>query len=202
MFKQIRSMLADDDGGDPLSGKVEADETFVGGKAKNMHQKKREEKIQGRGTVGKTVVAGVVEREGRVIAKKVEDTRAATLLPFVKERVLPASTVYTDEAAAYEGLPGHGYLHHRVHHASKVYVIGDAHTNTIEGFWSLVKNGLRGVYHAVSDKYLQTYLDEFSFRYNRRNDVRPMFLSFLAQVQKAPAESSDLPSSEPLQTPA
>src|SRR5580704_17871814 len=84
MFKQIRSMLADDDGGDPLSGKVEADETFVGGKAKNMHQKKREEKIQGRGTVGKTVVAGVVEREGRVIAKKVEDTRAATLLPFVK----------------------------------------------------------------------------------------------------------------------
>jgi transposase-like protein len=202
MFKQIRSMLTDDDG-DPLSGEVEADETFVGGKAKNMHKKKREQKIQGRGTVGKTVVAGVLERGGRVVAKKVADTQAATLLPFVREKILPASTVYTDEAAAYGGLPQQGYQHHRVHHASGVYVIGDVHTNTIEGFWSLIKNGIPGVYHAVSDKYLQTYLDEFAFRYNRRNDERPMYLSFLDQIQKADAkESSGSPSSEQPQNPA
>jgi hypothetical protein len=99
MFKQIRSMLSDDDG-DPLSGKVEADETFMGGKAKNMHKDKREQRIQGRGPSGKTVVAGVVERKGRVTARKVDDTKAETLLPFVKARVLPASTVFTDELAS------------------------------------------------------------------------------------------------------
>jgi transposase-like protein len=195
MFKQIRSMLgADNDG--PLGGTVEADETFMGGKAKNMHKKKREEKIKGRGTVGKTVVAGVVEREGRIVVKKVADTQAATLLPFVTEKVLPSSTVYTDEAAAYTDLPKCGYVHSRIHHASRVYVMGNVHTNTIEGFWSLVKNGIRGVYHAVSDKLLQTYLDEFAFRYNRRNDTAPMFLSFMTQVEKSPQTPPEEPVAE------
>jgi len=77
-----------------------------------------------------------------------------------------------------------GYDHRRINHSAKVYVMGDVHTNTIEGFWSLVKNGLRGVYHAVGSSYLQTYLDEYSFRYNRRFDEQPMFLSFLKQVEK------------------
>lgn len=183
MFKQIRSMLAGDNNG-PLSGKVEADETFMGGKAKNMHKAKREKVIQGRGTVGKVVVAGVVERGGNVVAKKVDDTTAATLIPFVQECVLPESMVFTDEAPSYNALPEHGYNHQRIHHASKVYVMGDVHTNTIEGFWSLVKNGIRGVYHSVSAKYLQSYVDEFAFRYNRRKAVEPMFTSFLTQVRK------------------
>ena len=77
-----------------------------------------------------------------------------------------------------------GYLHKRIRHASKVYVIGKVHTNTIEGFWSLVKRGIGGVYHSVSDKYLQSYLDEYSFRYNHRKDAAPMFTTVLSQVQK------------------
>ncbi len=183
MFKQIRSML--DEGIDRLSGKVEIDETYIGGKAKNMHKSVREKKIQGRGAVGKVPVVGAVQRGGRVVAKTAEHVNADTLMPFVKEHVMPESTVFTDELASYNDVESSGYAHKRVHHAAKVYVIGDAHTNTIEGFWSLVKRGIGGVYHQVSAKYLQTYFDEYSFRYNRRNDERPMFHSFLNQFEKA-----------------
>jgi transposase-like protein len=183
MFKQIRSMLSEDV--EPLSGKVECDETFVGGKAKNMHKSKREAKIKGRGAVGKTVVAGAVERKGRVVARVVPDTLSDTLVPFVTEKVLPESFVFTDESPSYNPLSSQGYHHKRVHHASKVYVVGDAHTNTIEGFWSLVKGGIGGVYHSVGAKYLQTYFDEYAFRYNRRNDITPMFWSVMTQVQKS-----------------
>jgi transposase-like protein len=183
MFKQIRSMLSED-GGDPLAGKVEVDETFVGGKAKNMHASKRAEKIQGRGAVGKVPVVGAVQRGGRVVAKTAENVRAETLLPFIREHVMPESTIFTDEHAGYGEVESSGYGHKRVHHSAKVYVIGDAHTNTMEGFWSLVKRGIGGVYHNVSAKYLQTYFDEYSFRYNRRNDTQPMFRSFLSQIQK------------------
>jgi transposase-like protein len=185
MFKQIRSMLTQDD--QAISGEIEADETFMGGKAKNMHKARREEKIQGRGTVGKTVVAGLLQRKGKVIAQKVDDTKAETLVPFVQGRVLPASMVYTDENASYDGLTATGYQHRRVHHSAKVYVDGDAHVNALEGFWSLVKNGIRGVYHSVSDKYLQTYLDEFAFRYNQRDSDRSMFLAFMGRIEKNPA---------------
>lgn len=186
MFKQIRMMLNEDsaNGSNPFSGKVEADETFYGGLAKNMHKDVRARKITGTGGSGKIVVAGVVERQGRVIAKVIQDRDADTLMSFVEARVLPSTTVYTDELPAYNGLHASGYVHRRVHHTAKVYVAGDAHTNSIEGFWSLVKNGLRGVNHSVSAKYLQNYLDEYSFRYSRRFDTTPMFESFLKQVQK------------------
>ncbi len=125
---------------------------------------------------------GVVERKGRVIAKVVPDVKANTLLPIIREKVLPSSTVYTDEMLSYNRLHQLGYQHKRIHHASKVYVMGDVHTNTIEGFWSLVKRGISGVNHAVSAKYLQTYLNEYAFRYNRRNEVQSMFVAFLSQV--------------------
>jgi len=105
-------------------------------------------------------------------------------MSFVEERVSPSTVVYTDELPAYNPLGSCGYEHKRVHHSAKVYVRGDAHTNSIEGFWSLVKNGLRGVNHSVSAKYLQTYLDEYAFRYNRRHDATAMFTSFLTQVEK------------------
>ena len=181
MFKQIRSMLAEDV---TLEGSlVEVDATFVGGKAKNMHKAKRE-KLGGRGTVGKTAVHGMVERHGSVVTAIVGEESQSAVLPQVREKILPSSLVYSDEHAAYNPLKSMGYEHRRVHHAAKVYVQGDAHTNTIEGFWSLVKRGISGVNHAVSEKYLQSYLNEYSFRYNRRDQEQPMFESFLGQVLK------------------
>jgi transposase-like protein len=175
MFKQIRTMLAEDDA--QLSGKVEADETYVGGRQKGGKR--------GRGSENKTIVAGVVEREGSVVTRVVPDVQSKTLVPFIQEKVLPSSLVYTDELRSYNSLKYRGYEHKRVHHAAKVYVVGDAHTNSIEGFWSLVKGGIRGVYRSVSSKYLQNYFNEYAFRYNRRNDTQPMFISFLRQVQKS-----------------
>lgn len=179
MFKQIRSMLAEDV---TLEGSsVEVDATFVGGKAKNMHPAKRA-KLSGRGTVGKTPVFGMVERQGSVVATVVPEESRIAVLPKVREKILPNSMVYSDEHAAYDPIEGMGYQHRRVHHGAKVYVQGDAHTNTIEGFWSLVKRGIGGVNHAVSAKYLQSYVNEYAFRYNRRDQEQPMFEAFLGQI--------------------
>ncbi len=99
--------------------------------------------------------------------------------------MLPASTIYTDEWHSYDSLGDRGWRHERIHHSAKVYVSGDVHTQTIEGFWSLVKRGIAGVYHGVSTEHLQSYLDEFTFRYNHRDDERGMFWAFLGQVAKA-----------------
>jgi len=172
MFHQIRKLLREDESG-PFSGSVEMDETYIGGK---RHGKR------GRGAEGKTAVAGIAEREGRVLARVVPDVKARTLLPIMKAKVLPRSTVYTDEMGSYQGTRRQGYTHHRVHHAQQVYVLGDAHTNTIENFWSQLKRSLDGTHHAVSAKYLQRYLDEFSFRYNHRRDLRHMFRTWMALV--------------------
>lgn len=177
MFKQIRTMLAE--GTDPLSGRVEVDETYIGGKPRKANMEGR-----GRGPKGKAVVVGAVERDGRMVARHVADSKGRTLMPFIRENVKEESTVYTDEYGPYWAVPYNNYTHHTINHRSKVYAQGHIHTNTVEGFWMLVKGGLKGVYHGVSEKYLQNYLDEFSFRYNRRNDTQPMFLSFLTRVEK------------------
>jgi transposase len=177
MFNKIRTMLTEE--GLQVSGEVEADETYVGGRRKGK---------RGRGAAGKSIVAGVVEREGKVIAKKVPNVKADTLVPFLTERTLPATKIYTDELPSYNQLGQKGYKHKRIHHAAQVYVDGDVHTNTIDGFWSLIKRGISGVYHSVSHKYLQNYLDEYSFRYNRRNSEESMFLAFLKQVEKVARE--------------
>jgi len=179
MFKQIRSLLCEDT--QSLNGKVELDETYVGGKARNMHQAKRA-KLGGRGTAGKTAIFGAVERSGEVVAIAVPNVDEATLLPHVKKYVMPASTVYTDEMGAYRSLKQNGYKHQRINHTAKVYVSGDIHTNTIEGFWSLMKRGISGVYHSVSEKYLQSYLNEYCFRYNQRRSNQAMFLNFLQRI--------------------
>ncbi len=180
IFKQIRSMLAEDISLEGSS--VEVDATFVGGKAKNMHKAKREATIRGRGTAGKTAVLGMVERKGSVVTTVVGEESRSAVLPHVREKVLDSSLIYSDEHSAYDPLNSMGYQHRRVHHAAKVYVQDDAHTNTIEGFWSLVKRGIGGVNHAVSKKYLQSYLNEYAFRYNRRAQEQPMFEAFLGQV--------------------
>lgn len=175
MFKQIRSMLGEDD--TQLSGKVEADETYVGGKMKGGKR--------GRGSENKTIVAGVVERQGAIIARIVPDVKAKTLIPFIQEKVESGTIIYTDEFPPYNQLSNKGYGHEQVFHAQEIYAIGEAHTNSLEGFWSLVKNGIRGVYHQVGSKYLQSYVNEYAFRYSRRFDTTPMFMSFLRQVRKS-----------------
>jgi transposase len=187
MFNKIRSVMGTDE---IFSGTVELDEMYVGGKAKNMHRERREKVITGRGPSGKTPVFGMVQRKtenghGRVMAKVVRQTDAETLLPHVEKKVLPKSLVYTDEWAAYNKLGEKGYTHSRVAHSQEVYVIGDVHTNTMEGFWSLTKRGIDGVYHSVSDKWLQSYLDEYSFRYNSRDtDGDGIFTALMDRLTK------------------
>ncbi len=126
----------------------------------------------------------MVERKGRVIALAANDATRKTLHGIAKERILPKSTVFTDELSAYEGLDKNDYEHRRINHGAGVYVMGDVHTNTIEGFWSLVKNGLRGVYHSGGKQYLQSYLDEYAFRYNHRDQANLIFTSTLQRVCK------------------
>jgi len=177
MANLIRHELMNEDGDAPLEGIVEADETYIGGKRRDGRAGR-----PGPDEPNKVAVFGIVERQGRVIARRVADARTATLLPIIRERVLPRSTVYTDEWRPYRNLGKSGYFHDRIHHAEKVYVSGDVHTNTIEGFWSLVKRGIGGVYHVVSAKHLQGYLNEYAWRYNRRNDGRAQFQTLLLRA--------------------
>ncbi len=182
MFKQIRSMLNPEKSG-PIGGfnrRVEMDESYFG--AKNVRGGKRGRPSAENPT--KVSVVGMVQRKGEVRAFVAADTKADTLRGLVKEHVLPKSLVFTDDYRSYNGLGARGYTHRRINHSEGVYVVGDTHTNTIEGFWSLVKNGIRGVYHNVGRHYLQTYLDEFSFRYNHRSDTQPMFTTFMHQIEK------------------
>jgi transposase-like protein len=174
MFKQIRTLMSEDVS---LEGEaVEMDETYVGGK-------KRKGSKRGRGGEHKTCVVGAMQRGGNVMAIVATDATKKTLHGIAKEYILPETTIYTDDWRGYKGLDRvNSYEHKRINHSQGVYVVGTTHTNTIEGFWSLLKRGIGGVYHSVSKKYLQTYLDEYSFRYNRRNGDQPMFTSLLQEV--------------------
>src|SRR5258708_5191948 len=187
MFRQIRSLLSEDD--IQLEGStVEMDETYMGGRRKGKRGRPPA------GDLKKKCVVGVVERKGRVVALAANDATRSTLHGIASERILPKSTVFTDEMPAYDGLEKvNGYNHRRINHAAGVYVVGDIHTNTIEGFWSLVKRGIGGVYHAVSKKYLQSYLDEYSFRYNRRDRGNLIFTSILERVFERASERPALP---------
>jgi len=174
MFKQIRQLLGEDL---QLEGStVEIDEMYHGGTRRTHFW--RDNKVP---------VVGMVERStnkrvGRVVARVAPDTQKQTLRRMVKEYVLPKSTIFTDEYSSYDGLEHCGYAHKRIRHSAKVYVSGDVHTNTIEGFWSTVKRGIGGVYHNVSAKYLQNYLNEYCFRYNRRMQGNLLFKRILEQV--------------------
>jgi len=154
-----------------LMGIVEVDETFVGGLAKNRHKDKRGGGEGGTGGAGKIVVAGAVRRKGNVVARVVADVRAETLTKFVRESVSDkVSLLCTDKWVAYKHL-GKEYPHGVVDHGRGQYVCGSIHTQTIEGFWSLVKRGVVGTFHKVSAKYLPLYVAEFQFRYNNRGNA-------------------------------
>lgn len=168
MNHRVRHSLGWDIPEEKLTGIVEADEHFVGGKEGNKHKSKRTEGTQGRSVQTKIPVAGLVQRGGDVRAKQVEDTSGKTLRKFVYENVERGSKLHTDEWWGYRGLEklfGHSFIKHN----DKEYVRGDVHTNTMEGFWSLLSRGVMGIYHSWSNKHLQKYLDEFVFRYNTRS---------------------------------
>jgi transposase-like protein len=152
-----------------LAGRVEVDETFIGGKARKMHKSKRTEKIKGRGPVGKVVVMGLLERHGEVRTRVVADRGGETVHGGVRDHVEPGSEVFTDALASYPGLDPE-YVHQVIDHAEK-YVDGVVHTNGIENFWSLLKRCIHGAYVSIEPFHLFRYLDEGAFRFNTRKDT-------------------------------
>ncbi len=147
-----------------LVGEIEADETFIGGLSKNMHKSKR--KKLGTGSVGKTPVMGLLQREGRVVAKVVPDVQKETLHAEIHKHVEPGSNVFTDKWVAYRGL-NRNFRHKTIDHA-RAYVRGRVHTNSIENFWSLLKRSLKGTYVHVNPEHLSRYVDEQAYRFNER----------------------------------
>lgn len=164
-----------------LGGEVEIDETFIGGKARNMHKAEREEKITGTGSKDKTAVMGFLERGGEVQATVVADRKKKTLQSLVKSHVAAGSAIYTDALASYDGLGGK-FFHQVIDHAVE-YVRGNVHTNGLENFWSLLKRGIKGTYVSLQPYHLFRYLDEQAFRYNQRKlDDFSRFVTVLAHI--------------------
>ena len=189
MFTLIRNQLMTQDDESPLSGMVEADETFVGGRPRAGGLRNSTDRVQHRAK--KAMIFGAVERNrvewlhdqpkprvtrrGHVRATVIPSMYGDTLTGQVEEKVSKDATLYTDESRSYKALAREGWTHYAIDHSSKVYVSGDIHTQTIEGFWSLVKRGISGTHHAVSRKWLQGYVNEYAWRYNRRDDPRGLF---------------------------
>lgn len=173
MFKEIRSLFQSSP--NPVCGEIEIDETYIGGR-------KRDGKGGRSWTENKTPVLGIAQREGVISAHQIKNVKASTLIPIVKENVLSYSLIYTDEFVSYNKLKENHYFHRKVNHAIKEWAKGKVHTNNLEGFWGNMKRGISGVYHSVSRKYLQTYVDEYVFRYNHRLDKQPIFLTILNKI--------------------
>ncbi len=170
MAHLIREHMARADGDPRLGGHVEADETLIGGR---RHGKR------GRGAEGKTVVFGMLERGGDVMTKIVPDAKRKTLEPMITKNIEKGATISTDENHSYDHLSKAGYDHGSVNHSAEEWVKGPHHTNSIEGYWSLIKRSIRGTHVHVSPKHLAKYLGEFEFRYNLRHAPELMFLRLI-----------------------
>ena len=168
MLHRIRLAMQDEETGGKLGGEVEVDETWIGGKARNMHKDRKERSMgekQG-GAVGKIGVQGFMERGGKVKAEVINDTKWATLIPNVWHNVEKGATVYTDENNSYKSLQA-DYVHDFINHG-ETYVRDNVHINGLENFWSLLKRTLNGTYVSVMPFHLFRYIDEQAFRYNNR----------------------------------
>jgi transposase len=173
MFHQIRSMMGDDD--KQLSGDVEVDEMY-------MHP------IPERRSTAKAyssqVVFGMVERGGKAKVRHVKSSGARVLIPEIVKNVKGGSSVYSDEYRVYGKLAVWGFVHASIKHSASRYVDGKVHTQNVENLWSNTKRGIRGVYRHVGNSYLQAYINEYAFRYSRRNDFQPMFWAIMGEVEK------------------
>ena len=172
MLQRLRLAMQDPNAA-KLSGEVEIDETYIGGKARNMHKDRKERMMAGKGggPVGKIGVQGMLERDGEVRTKVLTRPHHGwDMVQNVKERVEVGSQVFTDELLAYFSLRA-DYAHEFVNHA-ETYVRGNIHTNGLENFWSLLKRGLGGTYVSVEPFHLFRYVDEQAWRYNHRKDMK------------------------------
>src|SRR6266566_2306353 len=169
MLQRLRLALQDGFFGSKLSGEVEVDETFIGGKARNMHVNERKRRITGTGTKDKTAVMGILERGGKVRATVVPNRKKHALQTEVYRHVEAGAAFYSDALKSYEGLATE-YAHQVIDHAVQ-YVDGRVHTNGLENFWSLLKRGISGTYVSVEPFHLFRYLDEQMFRYNNRKEL-------------------------------
>lgn len=175
------------------AGPVEADETWIGGKRRNMSNAKRRA-MRGAGpAAGKAVVVGAKDRETkRVSARMIENADGPTLQGFIREQVEPGATVYTDESKSYTGL-GRDYDHHAVNHSVREYVRGQVHTNGMESFWATLKRGYQGTYRKMSPKHLDRYVSEFSGRHNVRDeDTIDQMTGMVASMERKRLRYSDL----------
>ena len=184
MLQRARLAMQDDATGGKLNGEVEIDETYIGGKARNMHKRKKAEKLAGAGggSTGKVGVQGMLERGGRVRAKVIDNAQQPTLQGNVYQHVKKAAHIFTDDWRAYFGLSA-DYTHDVINHA-EAYVNGNIHTNGIENFWALLKRGLSGTYVSVEPFHLFRYVDEQAFRYNHRKDMNDgdRFVTVMNQI--------------------
>jgi transposase len=178
MFNKIRNELMKDAGDEQLSGDVEIDETSWGGKPRGGRMTKQEAARWRESH--KTTILGMVEREGRVRLRVIASRRGPALSREVRSHVNPSAFIFTDDWQAYKPLKGEFLSHGVINHSAGVYVRGDIHTNTIEGFFGNLKTGMRGTYKHVSDRWIQSYLDEYAYRYNERfRGQRSMFENLL-----------------------